>query len=175
MPQVDIGIIMGSDSDLPIMIQAATILDYFQITYEFKILSAHRSPNATLAYASSAVSRGLKVLIAGAGGAAHLAGVIASVTPLPVIGVPIGSRALGGVDALYAMVQMPKGVPVATMAVDGAANGALMAVKIIAVSDPTLQKKVVAFKEKLAREVRAKDERLAQIGVTSYLRGLEND
>lgn len=175
MTQVDVGIVMGSDSDLPVMAQAGAILDHFQVTYEFKILSAHRSPDATLAYARSAVGRGVKVLIAGAGGAAHLAGVMASVTSLPVIGVPIRTNALGGVDSLYAMVQMPKGIPVATVAIDGAANAAILAAEIIAINDTVFQERLAAYKEELAREVKAKDEKLTRLGAEAYLRRRGND
>ncbi|NLW06759.1 MAG: 5-(carboxyamino)imidazole ribonucleotide mutase [Clostridia bacterium] len=170
MAQVDVGIVMGSDSDLAVMSQAAAILDRFQVTYEVKILSAHRSPDATLDYAKKAAGRGLKVLIAGAGGAAHLAGVIAAVTPLPVIGVPIRTDALGGVDSLYAMVQMPRGIPVATVAIDGAVNAAILAAEIIGSNDPVLQEKLMAYKEELAREVMTKDRKLAQLGIVAYLR-----
>jgi len=170
MSEVQVGIIMGSDSDLPVMSQAAEILDRFKVTYEVKILSAHRSPDAALAYARDAAARGIKVLIAGAGGAAHLAGVMAAVTTLPVIGVPIKTAALGGVDSLYAMVQMPKGIPVATVAIDGAANAAILATQIIATGDASLQKTLAAYKEELADQVAAKDAKLAQLGIEGYMR-----
>lgn len=169
MHPVHIGIVMGSDSDLPIMARAAAMLDRFQVPYEVRILSAHRSPDAALEYARTAASRGLKVLIAGAGGAAHLAGVLAAVTTLPVIGVPIHTAALGGVDSLYAMVQMPRGIPVATVAIDGAANAAILATQILAVHDSALQARLAAYKEELAREVAGKDARLAQLGIKGYL------
>ncbi|QGP91304.1 N5-carboxyaminoimidazole ribonucleotide mutase [Neomoorella glycerini] len=165
-----VGMVMGSDSDLPVMAQAAAMLERFQIPYEVKILSAHRSPDAALDYARKAAGRGLKVLIAGAGGAAHLAGVLAAVTTLPVIGVPIKTAALGGVDSLYAMVQMPKGIPVATVAIDGAANAAILAAQILAVHDPQLKARLAAYKEELAREVAARDAKLAQLGIEAYLR-----
>ncbi|WP_406676869.1 5-(carboxyamino)imidazole ribonucleotide mutase [Moorella sp. ACPs] len=165
-----VGIVMGSDSDLPVMAQAASFLERFQIPYEVRILSAHRSPDAALEYARNAAGRGLKVLIAGAGGAAHLAGVLAAVTTLPVIGVPIKTAALGGVDSLYAMVQMPKGIPVATVAIDGAANAAILAAQILAVHDPDLQARLAAYKDELAREVAARDAKLAQLGIEGYLR-----
>ncbi|MDK2895574.1 MAG: 5-(carboxyamino)imidazole ribonucleotide mutase [Moorella sp. (in: firmicutes)] len=165
-----VGIVMGSDSDLPVMAQAASFLERFQIPYEVRILSAHRSPDAALEYARNAAGRGLKVLIAGAGGAAHLAGVLAAVTTLPVIGVPIKTAALSGVDSLYAMVQMPKGIPVATVAIDGAANAAILAAQILAVHDPDLQARLAAYKAELAREVAARDAKLAQLGIEGYLR-----
>ncbi|MGI6284822.1 5-(carboxyamino)imidazole ribonucleotide mutase [Neomoorella humiferrea] len=164
-----VSIVMGSDSDLPVMAQAANFLERFQVPYEVRILSAHRSPDAALDYARNAAGRGLKVIIAGAGGAAHLAGVLAAVTVLPVIGVPIKTASLGGVDSLYAMVQMPKGIPVATVAIDGAANAAILAAQILAVHDPILQDRLKAFKEELAREVAARDARLAQLGIEGYL------
>lgn len=170
MNPVHTGIVMGSDSDLPVMAGAAAILERFQIPYEVRILSAHRSPEATLEYARSAAGRGLKVLIAGAGGAAHLAGVLAAVTTLPVIGVPIKTAALGGMDSLYAMVQMPKGIPVATVAIDGAANAAILAAQILAVHDPALQARLAAYKEELAQEVAARDAKLTQLGIEGYLR-----
>ncbi|MDK2817409.1 MAG: 5-(carboxyamino)imidazole ribonucleotide mutase [Moorella sp. (in: firmicutes)] len=165
-----VGIVMGSDSDLPVMAQAASFLERFQVPYEVRILSAHRSPDAALEYARNAAGRGLKVLIAGAGGAAHLAGVLAAVTTLPVIGVPIKTAALGGVDSLYAMVQMPKGIPVATVAIDGAANAAILAAQILAVHDPQLKARLAAYKAELAREVAARDAKLAQLGIEGYLR-----
>jgi 5-(carboxyamino)imidazole ribonucleotide mutase len=155
-----VGIVMGSASDLPIMQAAAEVLREFGVPYEMRILSAHRTPEATLRYAWEAAGRGLEVIIAGAGGAAHLPGVLAAVTPLPVIGVPIGTKSLGGVDSLYSIVQMPRGVPVATVAIDGAANAALLAVEILGVRDKALREKLVAYRERLAREVEAKDQEL---------------
>ncbi|MDK2820793.1 MAG: 5-(carboxyamino)imidazole ribonucleotide mutase [Clostridia bacterium] len=170
MKQVQVGIVMGSDSDLPIMVQAVNMLEKFNVPYEVKILSAHRSPDAALDYARNAVSRGIKVLIAGAGGAAHLGGVLAAVTTLPVIAVPIQTPTLGGVDSLYSMVQMPKGVPVATVAINGAANAAILAAQIIGTSDKELQEKLAAYKEELASGVAAKDAKLQELGVERYLR-----
>lgn len=155
-----VGIVMGSASDLPIMQAAAEVLREFGVPYEMRILSAHRTPEATLRYAREAAGRGLEVIIAGAGGAAHLPGVLAAVTPLPVIGVPIGTKSLGGVDSLYSIVQMPRGVPVATVAIDGAANAALLAVEILGVRDKGLREKLVAYRERLAWEVEAKDQEL---------------
>lgn len=150
-----VGIIMGSDSDLSVMEEAFQVLDQFNIPYEARILSAHRSPEETAAYAKGAGRRGLKVLIAGAGWAAHLAGVVASETILPVIGIPIDSSPLKGMDALLATVQMPPGIPVATMAIGkgGARNAALFAVQILALLDPGLSEKLHVHKQKMAEEV----------------------
>lgn len=142
---------MGSDSDMPVMKEAATILDDFGVLYEMRILSAHRAPVATHTYAQSAVKRGIKIIIAGAGGAAHLAGVVASLFPLPVIGVPMKTPALGGVDSLYSIIQMPTGVPVATVGINAAKNAALLAVQILTVSDLALAKKFLVYKRALAK------------------------
>jgi phosphoribosylaminoimidazole carboxylase PurE protein len=163
MEAIQVGIVMGSDSDLPVMEEAAKILDRFGIPYEMTISSAHRAPKRTAAYAEQAKSRGLKVLIAGAGGAAHLAGVLAAETPLPVIGVPIDSSPLQGMDALLATVQMPGGVPVATMAIGrvGARNAGILAAQILALSDAALAEKLVEYKQTLAREVEEKGKQLA--------------
>jgi phosphoribosylaminoimidazole carboxylase PurE protein len=154
-PAPIVGILMGSDSDLAVMEEAFDALESFQVHFEVKILSAHRSPQETAAYASSAAERGLKVLIAGAGWAAHLAGVVAGHTILPVIGIPIDSSPLQGMDALLATVQMPPGIPVATMAIGkgGARNGALFAVQILATSDVGLAERFAAFKAKMATDV----------------------
>ncbi|MCG0278730.1 MAG: 5-(carboxyamino)imidazole ribonucleotide mutase [Thermanaeromonas sp.] len=156
-----VGIVMGSASDLSVMQAATEVLKEFGIPHEVRILSAHRTPEAALRYGREAAGRGLEVIIAGAGGAAHLPGVLAAVTPLPVIGVPIGTKSLGGVDSLYSIVQMPRGVPVATVAIDGAANAALLAVEILGVRDKDLREKLVAYRERLAREVEAKDKELS--------------
>ena len=152
-------IVMGSDSDLPVMDEAAKILIEFGVPFEKRISSAHRAPKKTAALASDAAARGIKVIIAGAGMAAHLAGVIAAETTLPVIGVPIGGGALNGVDALYAMVQMPGGIPVATMAIGkaGAKNAALHAVSIFALTDHDLAEKLICYRKKMAEEVEEKD------------------
>jgi 5-(carboxyamino)imidazole ribonucleotide mutase len=160
---------MGSDSDLPVMQEAARILDELGIPSEVVISSAHRAPDKTADYARSAVERGLAVIIAGAGGAAHLPGVIAAYTPLPVIGVPIGTGSLNGVDALYAMVQMPSGVPVATVAINGAKNAGILAAQIIGAADPAVRASVSAYKDKLARQVSDKDALLAELGIGGYL------
>jgi 5-(carboxyamino)imidazole ribonucleotide mutase len=164
-----VGIVMGSDSDLPVMQEAARILDELGISSEVVISSAHRAPDKTATYARSAVERGLAVIIAGAGGAAHLPGVIAAYTALPVIGVPIESGALNGVDALYAMVQMPAGVPVATMAINGSRNAGILAAQIIGASDPAVRAGVAAYKDKLAKQVGEKDELLSELGIGGYL------
>lgn len=155
-----VGIIMGSDSDLETMRGAATILDEFAVPYEMKIVSAHRTPDDMAQYAKSARARGLKVIIAGAGGAAHLPGMTASHTILPVIGVPVPSKALSGVDSLYSIVQMPAGVPVATVAIGNAANAGLLAAQILATSDETLAQKLEAYRQRLADESRKKNQNL---------------
>ena len=164
-----VGIVMGSDSDLPVMQGAVRILEELGISSEVVISSAHRAPDKTAAYARSAVERGLAVIIAGAGGAAHLPGVIAAYTPLPVIGVPIESGSLNGIDALYAMVQMPAGVPVATVAINGSKNAGILAAQIIGATDPAVRAGVAAFKDKLAKQVSEKDDLLAELGIGGYL------
>ena len=158
--KTQVGIIMGSDSDLEIMKQASGILNEFGIKNEMKIISAHRSPEVLAEYASSAVTRGLKVIIAGAGAAAHLPGVTASFTPLPVIGVPIKSRSLEGLDSLLSIVQMPSGIPVATVAIDGAKNAGILAAQIIGTSDPDILNKMIMYKRKLSEESMKKNEKL---------------
>ncbi|MDO8529581.1 MAG: 5-(carboxyamino)imidazole ribonucleotide mutase [bacterium] len=163
-----IGIIMGSDSDLPVMSEAARVLDEFEIAYEITVVSAHRTPKRMYDYADSAMERGLKVIIAGAGGSAHLPGMTASLTTLPVIGVPIQSKALSGLDSLYSIVQMPPGVPVATVAINGARNAGLLASEILALSDNKLQQKVASYKIKMEKEVIEKGEKLKKIGAEKY-------
>lgn len=150
MSAVRVGIAMGSRSDLPVMRAAAEALDEFGIGHELRVVSAHRTPQAMLTYGLEAEARGLQVLIAGAGGAAHLPGMLASVTPLPVIGVPVPLQHLDGLDSLLSIVQMPKGVPVATVAVGNARNAGLLAVRILAASDPNLRARITAFQEDLA-------------------------
>jgi 5-(carboxyamino)imidazole ribonucleotide mutase len=150
---VHVGIIMGSQSDWPTMKAAADILDELGIAYEAKIVSAHRTPDRLWDYGKTAVSRGLKVIIAGAGGAAHLPGMMASKTRVPVIGVPVQTKALAGVDSLYSILQMPKGYPVATMAIGGAANAGLMAAAILAVSDEGIAKRLDAWREALSASI----------------------
>jgi 5-(carboxyamino)imidazole ribonucleotide mutase len=158
-----IGIIMGSDSDLPIMMKAVEILKEFNTPYEVKILSAHRTPEEHSQYSRSALERGLKVIIAAAGGAAHLPGVTAANTPLPVIGVPIMGKAFNGIDSLLSIVQMPAGIPVATVAVDGAKNAALLALQIIATGDNDLMEKVIEYKLKIALESMKKNDNIGKI------------
>jgi 5-(carboxyamino)imidazole ribonucleotide mutase len=167
MPAV--GIIMGSDSDLPIMKEAAEILQDFGVSFDLTVCSAHRLPAETAAYAANAAERGLAVIIAGAGGAAHLPGVIAAYTILPVIGVPIQTSTLAGVDSLYSIVQMPKGIPVATVAINGSANAALLAVEMLALQDEGLRAKMMAYRQKMAEDVRQKDRRLQELGIGAYL------
>jgi 5-(carboxyamino)imidazole ribonucleotide mutase len=153
MPAPQVGIIMGSQSDWPTMKEAALILDELGIAHETKIVSAHRTPDRLWDYGRSAIDRGLKVIIAGAGGAAHLPGMMASKTRLPVIGVPVQTRALAGVDSLYSILQMPKGYPVATMAIGGAANAGLMAAAILALSDPALARRLDAWRAALSDSI----------------------
>ena len=147
-----VGVIMGSDSDMPVMKQAIDILEEFKISYEVKITSAHRTPDLMASYSKNAYKRGLKVIIAGAGGSAHLPGMSAAYATIPVIGVPVETKALKGLDSLLSIVQMPYGVPVATVAINNARNAALLAIKILAVSDKDVMKKVVAFKKKIGKE-----------------------
>jgi len=149
----DVGIIMGSQSDWPTLKPAAELLDELGISYESRIVSAHRTPDRLWEYGKTAVSRGLKVIIAGAGGAAHLPGMMASKTRLPVIGIPVETRALKGVDSLYSIVQMPRGFPVATMAIGGGANGALMAASILAIADPALGERLDAWRATLSESI----------------------
>ncbi len=165
----DIGIIMGSDSDLPVMSEAAKVLDDFGVEYELTIVSAHRTPDRMYNYAKSAKDRGLKLIIAGAGGSAHLPGMTAAITTLPVIGVPIKTKALSGVDSLYSIVQMPAGIPVATVAINGAKNAGLLAVQILAAFDDKLAEKVNSYKEELDKSVIDKADRLEKIGYNEYL------
>jgi 5-(carboxyamino)imidazole ribonucleotide mutase len=157
-----VGILMGSDSDWPTMKSAADACDEFGIAHEVKVISAHRTPQDLARYATGAHGRGLRVIVAGAGGAAHLPGVTAAMTTLPVIGVPITTKALKGLDSLLSIVQMPGGIPVATVAIDGARNAGLLAVQILAVGNASLQKKLVAFKQRLANDSRAKNRNLVR-------------
>jgi len=165
-----VGIVMGSQSDLNLMNGAAETLDGFGIPYEVTVISAHRAPKLTLDYASKAASRGLKVIIAGAGGAAHLPGVIAAVTTLPVIGVPVrSSNSIGGLDSLLSIVQMPEGIPVATVAVNGAKNAGILAAQIIATSDKAMSLKIKAHKDHLREKVQATARKIARDGFRSLL------
>lgn len=173
MQKILVGIVMGSDSDLPVMRAAYDVLEELGIPCEVVISSAHRVPDKTAEYAKTAEQRGLAVIIAGAGQAAHLAGVIAAHTPLPVIGVPLQSGPLNGVDALYATVQMPPGIPVATVAINGARNAGILAAQIIGAMDPEVRARVAAFKNKLAGQVAEKDALLRELGIDGYLARLK--
>ncbi|HUY30280.1 MAG TPA: 5-(carboxyamino)imidazole ribonucleotide mutase [Acidimicrobiales bacterium] len=162
---MSVGIVMGSDSDEQVMRGAADALDEFGVEWEMRVLSAHRTPDDAIAWARGAHERGVKVIIAGAGGAAHLPGVLAAVTPLPVIGVPVSLKVLDGLDSLLSIVQMPRGIPVAAVAVDGARNAGLLAVRILGTGDETISAEIVAAQRRLADEVRAKDAALqARLG-----------
>ena len=163
-----VGIVMGSDSDMPIMAKAAEILDKFGIDYEMRIISAHREPDVFFDYAKSAEEKGFKVIIAGAGKAAHLPGMCAAIFPMPVIGIPMKTSDLGGVDSLYSIVQMPSGIPVATVAINGGANAGILAAKILATSDQELLEKLKAYTEELKSQVVEKDEKLQENGYKNY-------
>ncbi len=156
--EVRVGIVMGSDSDWPTMKEAAEALEEFGVGYEADVVSAHRMPDEMLGYGRDAAGRCLSVIIAGAGGAAHLPGMLAAVTPLPVIGVPVALRYLDGMDSLLSIVQMPAGVPVATVAIGGARNAGILAVRILAIEDPSLTRKLEEFQAEMSRVVRAKDD-----------------
>lgn len=164
---------MGSDSDLPTMKEAIAVCEEFEIACEVAIVSAHRTPDRMVEYAKQAHHRGIKVIIAGAGGAAHLPGMVASLTPLPTIGVPVPSRHLQGVDSLYSIVQMPGGIPVATVAIGNAKNAGLLAVQILASHDPQLRDRVIQYRESLAASVMEKQQRLDAIGYQQYLTNLK--
>ncbi|MDD6213243.1 MAG: 5-(carboxyamino)imidazole ribonucleotide mutase [Clostridiales bacterium] len=164
-----VGIIMGSDSDLPVMSKAGEMLDKLGVPYEMTIVSAHRTPDRLFDYAEHAAERGIQVIVAGAGGAAHLPGMVASKTVLPVIGVPVQTKALGGVDSLYSIVQMPPGIPVATVAINGALNAGLLAAKIVALGNEELTAKVAAYSSELKDMVEKKAEKLENVGYKKYL------
>ncbi|PUU88108.1 5-(carboxyamino)imidazole ribonucleotide mutase [Halanaerobium sp.] len=164
-----VGVIMGSDSDLPVMKKAAEILDQFEVEYELTVVSAHRTPERLYNYAETAEEKGLDVIIAGAGGAAHLPGMIAAVTTVPVIGVPVKTSKLSGLDSLYSIVQMPPGVPVATVAINGAKNAALLAVQILARSDEELNKKQKEYRQEMKAKVLDTAEKLEEQGYQEYL------
>ena len=164
-----VGIVMGSDSDMPIMAQAADFLDKMGIDYEMTIISAHREPDIFFNYAKSAEEKGFKVIIAGAGKAAHLPGMCAALFPMPVIGIPMKTSDLGGVDSLYSIVQMPSGIPVATVAINGGKNAGILAAKILATSDLELLAKLKAYSEEMKNEVVGKDEKLQKLGHKEYL------
>ncbi|MDR1018449.1 MAG: 5-(carboxyamino)imidazole ribonucleotide mutase [Lachnospiraceae bacterium] len=163
-----VGIVMGSDSDMKIMSKAADMLEKFGIEYEMTIISAHRMPDIFFDYAKSAESKGIKVIIAGAGMAAHLPGMCAAIFPMPVIGIPMSGGAFEGMDALLSIVQMPSGVPVATVAMDGGKNAGILAAKILATSDEALLQKLKDFKEEMKDEVSAKDAKLQEVGYKKY-------
>ncbi len=163
-----VGIIMGSDSDMQIMAKAADILDELGVSYEMTIISAHREPDVFFEYAKSAEEKGFKVIIAGAGMAAHLPGMCAAIFPMPVIGIPMHTASLGGRDSLYSIVQMPAGVPVAAVAINGGTNAGILAAKILATSDPELLKRLKAYSENLKKQVQAKDARLQEVGYKEY-------
>ena len=165
-----VGIIMGSDSDLPVMQDAAQILDDFQIPYELTVVSAHRTPDRMYEYAKSAEEKGIRVLIAGAGGSAHLPGMVASLSPLPVIGVPIKTKTMDGLESLLSIVQMPPGIPVATMAVNGAKNAGLLSVSILGANEKTLLRKILTYKESLKEAVLEKAEKLEKVKYKAYLK-----
>ena len=164
-----VGIVMGSDSDMPIMAKAAEILDKFGIDYEMTIISAHREPDIFFEWAKSAEEKGIKVIIAGAGKAAHLPGMCAALFPMPVVGIPMKTSDLGGVDSLYSIVQMPSGIPVATVAINGGANAGILAAKILATSDAELLAKLKSYSEEMKNDVVKKADKLESIGYKDYL------
>ena len=170
---IKILIISASDSDLPIMADAAKVLDEFGVEYDITLSSAHRSPGKTTKLVEEAYEKGVKVIICGAGFAAHLAGIVAAHFPLPVIGVPLKGGALSGLDALYATVQMPAGVPVATVGVDNVRNAALLAIQILATSDKKLEKKLIEYKKSLAENVEKKSKKLKEIGLQKFIEGMK--
>lgn len=169
-----VGVVMGSDSDLHIMAEAAKVLEELGIEYDMTVISAHRMPNKFFDYASSAEDKGYKVIIAGAGGAAHLPGMTAALFSMPVIGVPIMTKSLGGIDSLYSIVQMPSGVPVATVSINGAKNAGLLAAKILATSKPELLDKIKEYAAKQKENVNDKDNKLQELGYEEYLKGMDN-
>ena len=163
-----VGIVMGSDSDMPVMSKAAAILDKLGVEYEMKIISAHREPDVFFEYAKTAEEKGFKVIIAGAGMAAHLPGMCAAIFPMPVIGIPMHTTSLGGRDSLYSIVQMPSGIPVATVAINGGQNAGILAAKILATSDAALLEKLEAYSEEMKDQVVEKDNRLQETGYQAY-------
>ena len=167
--ETKVGIIMGSDSDLEVMSEAAKVLEEFGVSYEMTVASAHRSPSLVHEYVKGAMSKGMKTIIAGAGGAAHLAGVVASLTTLPIIGVPVKAKTLDGLDSLLSTSQMPPGIPVATVGINAAKNAGLLALQILATSDKTLEKKLIAYKKKMEDEIKVKGEKLMKVGFKKYL------
>ncbi len=163
-----VGIVMGSDSDMSVMKKAAEVLDELEISFEMRIISAHREPQEFFEYASTAEERGYKVIIAGAGMAAHLPGMCAALFPMPVIGIPMHTASLGGRDSLYSIVQMPSGVPVATVAIGGGTNAGLLAAKMLAMSDEKLLEKLKAYSKRLEENVKKKDKKLSETGYRNY-------
>lgn len=163
-----VGIVMGSDSDMPVMAKAADILTQLGISFEMRIISAHREPDVFFEYARTAEEKGFKVIIAGAGIAAHLPGMCAAIFPMPVIGIPMHTTSLGGRDSLYSIVQMPSGIPVATVAINGGANAGLLAAKILATSDPELLDRLKAYSRELKESVQKKDAHLSEVGYQNY-------
>ena len=163
-----VGIVMGSDSDMPVMKKAADVLAELGISFEMRIISAHREPDEFFEYAKTAEERGVKVIIAGAGMAAHLPGMCAAIFPMPVIGIPMHTTSLGGRDSLYSIVQMPSGIPVATVAINGGANAGLLAAKILSVSDESLLVKLKDYSKKQKEAVIAKDKKLSEVGYANY-------
>ena len=168
-----VGIVMGSDSDMPIMAKAADVLTELGVEYDMTIISAHREPEEFFQYAKSAEDKGYKVIIAGAGKAAHLPGMCAAIFPMPVIGIPMKTSDLGGVDSLYSIVQMPSGIPVATVAINGGANAALLAVRMLAISDEELLKKLKDYKEELKEGVEKKADKLKKVGYKEYMESMK--
>ena len=166
---------MGSDSDLPVMQEAAEMLEHFGIAFQITIVSAHRTPSRMYDFARSAEANGFKVIIAGAGGAAHLPGMVASLTHLPVIGVPVKSKNMSGLDSLYSIVQMPPGVPVAAVAINGAKNAGILAAQILGINDPVIAERVKGYKQKMDTEVLSKAQRLEKIGYEKYLDDREDE
>ncbi|WP_271629542.1 5-(carboxyamino)imidazole ribonucleotide mutase [Caldicellulosiruptor sp. DIB 104C] len=165
-----VGIIMGSDSDLPVMKEAAKVLEDFGVEYEMTIVSAHRTPERMVKYAKEAEERGIEVIIAGAGGAAHLPGMVASISSLPVIGVPVKTSSLNGLDSLLSIVQMPAGIPVATVAINNAKNAGILAAEILGVKYPEIRKKIAEYKERMKNEVEEKAKELEEAGYKEYLK-----
>lgn len=163
-----VGIVMGSDSDMPVMAKAAEILEELGISFEMKIISAHREPDVFFEYAKTAEEKGFKVIIAGAGMAAHLPGMCAAIFPMPVIGIPMHTASLGGRDSLYSIVQMPSGIPVATVAINGGTNAGLLAAKILATADAELLQRLKAYSQSMKEGVQKKDQRLSQVGYKNY-------
>ena len=163
-----VGIVMGSDSDMPVMSKAAAMLEKLGVDYEMTIISAHREPDVFFEYAKSAEEKGFKVIIAGAGMAAHLPGMCAAIFPMPVIGIPMHTTSLGGRDSLYSIVQMPTGIPVATVSINGGANAAILAAKILATSDDALLSRLKAYTQEMKEEVEAKDAKLKEVGYKNY-------